>query len=111
MRAENLHVTYPNGKKHVETTVHKIKRCSNSLFQNEYEKNFIARVLRKGYNAYCLEDENVKLQGIYDDKINNNEHHRLDIKIYRCSNATREPDDPLCESPDEIDKFLFTKLI
>jgi hypothetical protein len=74
---------------------------------NDYEKMFMNRVIRRGWNAYCIEDENIALQGIYDDKIYLREHRIVDLKVYRCEDKRRLPGDPECEKdPNKIDEYI-----
>ena len=58
-----------------------------------------------------MEDENVYLQGTRDSAVNEKEHAYVVFEVLKCSNDTREEDDPLCEEPDKITEWIETKLI
>ena len=48
----------------------------------------------------CINDKNLTMHGVKDDRVDKKEYSKIEIKMFRCSDQTREVDDPICKSDD-----------
>ena len=95
VRVNQITKTYDTGKEVKTSKYFPLNKCSKEfLSDTEYEKQFYTSYIDKHF--YCATDPDIYLRGTRDTQVMGLETTYLIWEVMKCTDRTKEPDDPPC---------------
>ena len=77
----------------------------------EFEFNFFKTIHSESDYNYCAHDPNIYMHGTRDSAVDTEDHAFIIYEVSKCTEDTRQDDDPECAPMNEINEWLSTKIL